>query len=392
MNLPKAALGAWKREFHSDYRFDLGSSGVRAYSFSSLQNQLEITQDELDAISFGIDLTAEDLSLRVAIANRWGSGAPEKVMITNGSNEILYFLMSALLKSKDEVVVLDPIYRALSTVAESIGCRMIRWKLQANAQFKPSIEELERLITPQTRMVCVNFPHNPTGITLTKEEQEELLEITSKVGAYLVWDAAFGEMTDSPLPNPQIKYDNAISVGTLSKGYGLPGMRVGWCLASPKILAHCKKIQGYTTAYISPLIEFLAQKVVEKADIFLRPRMVEARKNMKLFKKWIQEHEEFAIGNLPQGGVTSLIKLLDVSDTKLFCRELLLNYGVMLVPGECFDQPGYVRLGYGCSTNDFEEGIERFSQSLQSHHFYQPKAKISTYQKIMDLSWQLHPN
>lgn len=367
MELPKAELEHWMREFYFTCQFDLGSSGVQTYTFGDIRNILEIPQNEIDAVVFDDSLTKGGLSLRTAIANRWGTGDPEKIMVTNGSNEILYLLLNTLLKQGDEVVVLDPIYHALSTVAESAGCQMIRWKLRPESHFKPNIEELEHLITPRTRLVCVNFPHNPTGISITHEEQKTLLNIVSKVGAYLIWDAAFEEMTDHPLPNPQLEYEHAISVGTLSKGYGLPGMRIGWCFSSPEVLEPCIQLRDYTTLYVSPLLEFLAQKAIEQADKLLRPRMDEAKTNMKILEKWIQTHQTYVDWVRPQGGVTCLINLLGIDDTELFCRSLMANYNVMLVPGKCFEQPNYVRLGYGCSTKDFEEGLKRFSEHLKTY-------------------------
>lgn len=96
----------------------------------------------------------------------------------------------------------------------------------------------------------VNFPHNPTGISLSVEEQKELVNISARAGAYLVWDAAFADITykKAPLPYPSLQYERAISIGTLSKSYGLPGLRLGWILGPPDILSCATHLRDYITA------------------------------------------------------------------------------------------------------------------------------------------------
>src|SRR5262249_43758034 len=161
----------------------------------------------------------------------------------------------------------DPIYPQLRAVAEAIGCRVRAWPLRAERGWRPDLEELERLVTPRTRMVIVNFPHNPTGATLTPAEQDALVAACARVGAYLVWDAAFGEVTYGapPLPDPGSKYERAVSMGTLSKAYGLPGLRVGWCLAAPEVLEKMVRLRDYLTLHLSPLVELLAARALDRS-------------------------------------------------------------------------------------------------------------------------------
>ncbi len=182
-------------------------------------------------------------------------------MVTHGSSEAMYLVIHALLRAGDEVVVLDPAYQPLQSIAASVGCRLRHWRLRFERGFAPDIEEAKRLIGPQTRMVIVNFPHNPTGATLSREELRELVAACERVGAYLFWDAAFAEVTYDapPLPDPALSYERAISLYTLSKAFGLPGLRVGWCVAAPEVLEQCMRLRDYITLHLSPMVELIAR-------------------------------------------------------------------------------------------------------------------------------------
>lgn len=363
-----ALLENWLRDYYFTAEIDISSSGVEDFSLFQLREYIGITQEELDQVFFHDSQTLGGLGLRSAIAQRWGNGDPSRVMATNGSSEAIFLLMHTLLKPDDEVVVIEPCYPALVHIPESIGCRVKRWHLRFEEQFIPNLEELKNLVSPQTRLVVVNFPHNPTGASLSVEQLHELIEIVSTVGAYLTWDAVFAEITydSSPLPDACLLYDKAISIGTLSKTYGLPGLRVGWCLAPPEILARCIHWRDYTTICLSPLVELIAQRVIEQANRLLNIRSQQARTNLGILKEWVERHQEFVEWVPPKGGVAVFPRLLGISNTETFCHTLMKDYGVLLAPGTCFQHPNHVRLGFGTSTANLKKGLERLSKLLKT--------------------------
>jgi aspartate/methionine/tyrosine aminotransferase len=286
--------------------------------------------------------------------------------------------MNALLSAGDEVVVLDPSYHQLHSTVEALGCRLKRWRLRPEQRFAPDVEEARKLIGPLTRMVVVNFPHNPTGTSLSIEEQNELIKATAEVGAYLLWDAAFAEITyDSPpLPQPNLRYDRSISVGTLSKSYGLPGLRVGWCLAAPEVLARCAHLRDYITLHLSPLVELIARRVIEGADSLLDIRVRQARVNLEILTAWANEHRDFIEWVRPHGGVCAFLRLPNVTDVEAFCHHLARTSRVLLVPGTCFNYPEHVRLGFGGATSALEEGLSYLSVLLKE---WQPNESRQSY-------------
>lgn len=364
--LPPALLEDWMRDHYFDVEIDIGSSGVEDYSLSDLRSLLGISTEDLDRLVFHDSRTLGGPELRRAVAERWAGGEIERVVVTHGATEANFLTMNALLERDDEVLILDPLYQQLYSIAEAIGCRLKRWPLRFEEGFTPNLEDARRLIGPRTRMVVVNFPHNPTGATVTLDQQRELIELCSRVGAYLVWDVAFAELTyeEPPLPDPGLFYERAVSMGTLSKAYGLPGLRLGWCLAAPEVLQSFLRIRDYLTLHLSPLVELIGQRAIAGGDLLLEPRRRQARRNRDLVESWVNEQQGRVDWVRPAGGVCAFPRLNGVSDVVEFCRLLARVERVLLVPGACFCRPQHVRLGFGGSTRSLEDGLQRLSRAL----------------------------
>ena len=369
MEVVPAHLEYWMRAYYFSTEIDLGSSGVENFSFGELRQLFNITPDDLDRIVLCDSRTLGGPELRMAIGNRWANGNAERVMATNGSSEANYLVMHSLLEPGDEVVVLDPSYQQLYSIAETIGCKLKHWRLPFENSFRPDLGEARHLIGPQTRMIVVNFPHNPTGASLIPAEQDELIEFAAGAGAYLVWDAAFAEITydEFVLPDPGERYDRSITLGTLSKAYGLPGLSVGWCLAAPEVLERLVRLRDYTTLALSPLVEHVAARAIENGDLLLQPRLAQARHNLELLLSWANRHSEFVSVVRPQGGVCVFMRLHNVDDVENFCRQLADEYSVLLVPGTSFGNPNHVRLGFGCSTTELTEALSRLSEHFHTY-------------------------
>jgi capreomycidine synthase len=370
-----AHLEYWLRDYYFTAEIDISCSGVENFSFGEIRRLFNITPDDLDRIVLRDSRTLGGPELRTAIGNRFANGNAERVMATNGSSEAIYLIMHSLLEPGDEVVVLDPAYQQLFSLAESIGCKMKRWPLRFENSFRPDFDEARELITPHTRMIVVNFPHNPTGASLTPAEQDELIALAAGAGAYLVWDGAFTELTyDTPaLPDPGERYERAITLGTLSKAYGLPGLRVGWCLAAPYVLERLVCLRDYTTLALSPLVEHVAARAIENGDLLVKPRLAQARHNLELLFSWANNHREFISMVRPQGGVCVFAQVHGIADIEDFCRHLADERGVLLVPGTSFGHPDYVRLGFGCSTAELTTALSRLSEHFHTYKQFQPQ-------------------
>jgi capreomycidine synthase len=367
MKIDAALLEDWLRDYYFTNEIDIGSSGVQSFSMADLRRLTELTAIQLDEIVFDDSRSCGSHELRQAIATRWGNGEPERVMATHGSSEAFFLVMYALLERGDDVVVVDPCYQSLVSIAEAIGCNVKRWPLRASNGFVPDLDALLPLLSMKTRMVIVNFPHNPTGATLTPLQQREMVDLVACTGAYLIWDAAFADLTHyaPPLPDPGLFYDKAISFGTLSKAYGLPGLRVGWALADPDVLKRCVLWRDYTTLALSPLVELVACQAIKHGDVLLSARLRQAQANLARLIRWLGEHRDYVHCTLPYGGVTAFPYFGAIEDIDAFCHMLAQRHSVLLVPGTCFNHQRHVRLGFGGAEDRFITGLERLSKALQ---------------------------
>lgn len=367
LDLPPALLEDWMRDFYFEVDFDLGSSGVEDFTLGELRRQAGIELAELDGMVLRDSRTLGDPELRRALARRFLDGDPARVMVTHGSTEANFLVMNALLSAGDEVVVLEPIYQQLRGVAETLGCRLVPWPMRAENGFHPDVDEALRLIGSRTRMVVVNFPHNPTGATLSRDEQRALLDAAGRHGAWVVWDGAFSEITygDPPLPEPVLESERAVSLGTLSKAYGLPGLRVGWLFAPPEVLERAVRLRDYLTLHLSPLVERFARAAIEAGDELVGRRRRQAAANLEVLAAWMEAHADVVRWVPPAGGVSTFPRFLGVDDTTGLCRSLAAERRVLLVPGACFGHPAHARLGFGGSAEGLRRGLELLSAHLR---------------------------
>jgi len=368
--LPPVGLEDWLRDYYFSAETDLSCSGVEDYSMHELRQLTGLTTEELDAIVFHDSRSLGGPGLRDALGARFAGGHAERVMATHGSSEAIYLILRTLLSPGDEVVALAPIYPQFRGIAEAMGCRVLAWPLAFEDGWRADLDLAEELIGPRTRLVVVNFPHNPTGTTITPAEQDRLLAVVERAGAYLVWDAAFAEITyGAPaLPDPVERYERALTLGTLSKCYGLPGLRVGWCLGAPPLLDELVTTRDYLTLALSPLVELIAQRAVEHGDALLAPRRRQAEANRRFLAEWVEAQAGRVEWVPPRGGVSSFVRFPGVGDVESFCHRLVRDAGVLLVPGDCFGEPSFARLGFGCAPHTLRRGLEALSQVLAAAH------------------------
>ncbi len=370
MDIAVAALEAWMRDYYHAVDHDIGSSGVRDLTVAELREQCGFTLAELDCMVFHDSESHGGTHLRQALAERWTHGDPDRVMVTHGSSEAIYLVMNTALAPGDEVICVDPAYQQLHDIAAARGCRVTRWALDAGRGFAADLAELRRLAARGPAMIIVNFPHNPTGVSITPAEQEELVSIAAGCGAWLVWDHAFGELTyrRPPLPLPSDRYGRAIVFGTFSKSYGLAGLRVGWCVAPPALLAEMALLRDYIALYVSPVLELLTEHAVRNADRIVAMQQRHAAANLEVVREWAGRLPGLVRWVEPEGGVTAFVELPGQPDVVASCRRLAEEHRVLLVPGACFGDRyrNYVRLGFGGSRDELTAGLDRLEHVLRA--------------------------
>lgn len=361
-----AALEDWLRHRYFAARIDISSSGVDNYSLRDIRATVGLSTQDLDDIVFRDSPSTGGAALVSAIADRYAPGREDHVLATHGASESIFLLMAALVRPGDEIVVLRPIYQSLDSIAEAIGARLVPWDLDADDDFVPRLDRLRELLTPATRMVVVNFPHNPTGASMNQQQRAELVELLAGHPAHLVWDGSMSELCYEPVPpaDPSLLLERGVTIGTLSKSFGLPGMRVGWCIAPPPLVREMIRIRDYTTLSTSPLTELLAAAVLRHGDAFLAPKLAQATVNRALLTEWVTKHSDLVTCPPPMGGVAAFPRFPTLADTRPFCEELLHDRSVLTVPGDCFGYPDRMRIGFGGPTDEFTAGLAETADLL----------------------------
>jgi capreomycidine synthase len=361
-----ARLEDWFRERYFSARIDISSSGVENYAMRDLRQLLGIGIDHLDAIIFRDSPSCGREELTEAIRARVAPETLGQVMVTHGSSEAIFLAMSAQLGPGDEVIVPSPAYQSLTSTVEATGATPVVWELRESEGFVPDPAMLRALLSPRTRMVVVNFPHNPTGATLDPAAYTALVELLADHPAHLLWDGSLSELCYDrpPLPDPTTFLERCISTGTFSKAYGLPGLRIGWCIASPAVIAKMVRLRDYTTLNSSPLTEYLAMMAMRNASALVGPRLDQATVNRALLIEWARAHADLVDCPVPAGGVTAFPRFTGLASTRPLCEWLADVRGVLVVPGDCFGHPGRVRIGFGGMTGEVRAGLAELSAAL----------------------------
>lgn len=366
-----ALLENWYRHNYFNNEIDISGSGVEEYTFREIKTLANFTFDELDKLQVKDGATVGSFVVRTLLADLFGTGDADMVSVTNGANEGLQLVVRAILSPGDEIVTLGPCYHCHDKIALSMGCSVKKWVISPDNNFELNLDNLLKCITRSTRAVFLNFPHNPTGVGITQEMLNAVIEIVRSRDMYLVWDGVFQQLAyETPGPKDPIhQYEKTISLGTFSKAFGAPGLRFGWIIAPYNVHVACVRQKDYGNLFVAPMVEFVAEKMLANIQNFTTPKLKQAAQNREMVDHWLKHAGAELSWRKPDGGVCGLLKLpLQVNDYE-FCNKLLVNKKVLLVPGSCFEIAGFARIGFGGNTQLLREGLDRLGQFTQDYKF-----------------------
>jgi aspartate/methionine/tyrosine aminotransferase len=259
-------------------------------------------------------------------------------------------------------VIEEPCYDNVTGVARSLGIEVRRLPLRQEDGWKPNLEQLVRLIDEKTSLVYLVHPHNPTGSVLSVEEMKEIAMMTGRVGAILVNDEVFRliALDGEPLPSIVDVIEDAVSIGDMTKPWGLGGLRVGWVASRRhELLDLFSHARDYSTMCCSAPGSFLAELALRHSARIITPRLAVARANLNRLAKAITNSQGTLSWSRPAAGYTAFVQLHTHLSTTAFCRGLAQEHRLLLLPGEVYGSAydHFVRIGFGCDTGLFQEGL-----------------------------------
>jgi len=339
----------------------------------SLQELLALADpDSLEPwqqLRLGYTQSAGHPDLRAEIARLYPGASPDDMLVC-APEEGIFIAMHVLLQPGDRVVVTAPCYQSLAELPAMLGCAVDRWKVHTEGnRWALDPDDLVAGLTPRTRLVIVNFPHNPTGYTPSADVISRLVELTASRGIYVFSDEMYRFLEHGPGCRPDSLLDaheRVVALGGLSKAFGLPGLRIGWLATRDRrLLDRCAAFKDYTTICSAAPAEILAIMALRRKEEIIAANRRIIGVNLEAGRMFSREHSSQVDWLEPDGGSTAFPRLRPPLGADEFCDRLLHRRGVLAVPSRLFDWPGeHFRMGLG--RRILPEVLTAVAQELES--------------------------
>jgi len=347
---------------------NLAESSVRDISFKEMQ----INLDQL-VLAYGDHYGKPEL--RGLIAGRYPGIRPEQVLLTVGAAGALFLVHSSVLTDKDHIVVVRPNYGTNIETPRAIGAAISFIDLLFEEKFALDLEKLRAFIQPNTRLISVTTPHNPTGTSLDRQTIQQLCKLAEDNNCLLLVDETYRDLSfDEPPPMAATLSDQAISVSSVSKAYGIPGIRMGWIICrNEELMNNFLAAKEQVHICNSIVDEEIACQYLRKKDQYFSSIQSMVKNNFSILEKWMDPHPCLEWVK-PTGGVVCFPrfrKAVDL-DEERFYHSLLNTFKTYLGPGHWFEQSKrFFRLGFGWEPEPvFRQGLANIDlairQSLKS--------------------------
>lgn len=321
----------------------------------------------------GYTQTWGDPELRKSIALLYKNMKADDVLVFHGAQEAIFAYMNVLLEEGDHMIAMFPNYQSVYEVANSVPkCEFSKWHIKDDGKgWVIDFKELEALIKPNTKVIAVNSPNNPTGYTFTNDEIKKLCEICKKHDIYLFSDEVYKglELDGNTREWMADNYKKCSSLGVMSKAYGLAGLRVGWIASKDhELLEKLVKFKHYISICDSAPSEFLSIVALKHSDTLLERNKNIIQDNLKLADKFFDKYQNIFEKKSITCGPVAYHKLLIDIPVKDFCKLAVEKKGVLLLPSNIYDMDEqYFRMGYG--RKNFSESLAKFEEFLIEEKF-----------------------
>ena len=354
-----------KHEFSAPHL--LSSSDCESMPIGDLLSFEAGAPDQFSSLWLGYTEAPGDPQLRQAITNLYENIGADQVLVHSGAEEAIFNFMNVVVEPGDHVVVHSPGYQSLAEVARSIGAEVSEWMGDKQKGWELDLERLTECLRDRTKVVVVNFPHNPTGFLPDSRFVRELSELSEKHGFTIFSDEVYRGLehdASDRLPALADINDRAVSLGVMSKTYGLAGLRIGWIVSrNEQVLASMSAFKDYTTICNSAPSEYLATLALQHADRIVARNLDIVSTNLDHLDTFFEARTDRFHWNRPKAGSIAFPELL-IESVDEFCQDLVENIGVLLVPGTLYGDYNAFRVGFG--RRNLPEGLKRFEEYLSS--------------------------
>jgi aspartate/methionine/tyrosine aminotransferase len=309
------------------------------------------SEERLRALRLGYTEVPGSPELRAAIAGRHERAGEDDVLVLAAAEEGIFLVYHALLAPGDHAIVEAPCYGSALELVASTGADTALWQRRHEDGWAHDLDALEGLLRANTKLIYINSPHNPTGTQMPRATFERVLEIARERSLVVLSDEVYRGLEHDPrerLPAACDAYERAISLGTVSKAHGLPGLRLGWLgCRDPALLALVRELKLYTTICSSAPSELLVAIALRHEPQLIERNRGLVLENLPLVDEFIARRCELFEWVRPSAGPIGFPRVLADLDVRSWCEGIAEQAGVLLLPGSVYEQPRHVRVGFG---------------------------------------------
>ena len=372
MNIKPFAVEEWMNEYEVGARYNIAETCVDSVSLDEL---FALTGKDKDAflkdfcarrLTYG-DIWGSD-GLREGVCGLYHTVKPGEVVLTHGAAGANHHVFCSLISAGERVVSIMPTYQQLYSIPASIGAEVAIMHLKQENSYLPDLDELKALVTPETKMICINNPNNPTGALMSRELLEQIVEIARSVDAYILCDEVYRHLTqeDGWCESIADLYEKGISVSSMSKVFSLAGLRMGWIATHDKdALAAFLSHRDYDLISCGMFDDAAASLALRHRDKMIRRNQAIVRENLAILDAWVREHPHFYYTK-PQAGTTALVYYDFDIPSYDFCKRMYHATGAFVTPGDCFEQPHSMRIGYACDQQTLKDGLAALAEFAET--------------------------
>jgi aspartate/methionine/tyrosine aminotransferase len=348
--------------------YDMSESGVRPLTLREL---VEMGFD-LDAFldqPLGYSQSNGTIDLRERIAAGYPGATIDHVEVTNGTSEANYLIALSQLRPGDVVAMELPNYMQMPGVARSLGADVQGFRLIEESGWEPDWEEFERAVTPRTRLLYLSNPNNPTGTVLSERAMTRIVERCEQTGTWILADEVYLGAEINPLRTRSFwgMSPRVIVTSGLSKAYGIPGVRIGWLVGPPALVAECWTQHDYLTIGPNKLSDKLARVAVEphnRERCYSRTQDI-LRHNLPIARDWIAGFSGRITWREPQAGAIAFVRYDADTPSLTIAERVRVNQSTLIVPGTHVGLEGHLRIWLGGREEFLREGLQRIGHELR---------------------------
>ncbi len=369
MKLERFEMERMQSTFENTVEFNLSESGVRPLTPRELVEDPQGLEGLLDQ-PLVYTQSNGTIDLRRSIASMYPGATIEHVEVTNGGSEANFITTFNLIEKGDEVVMLVPNYMQTWGLSRAFGGTIREWRLVEDrdaGRWRVDLDALDALVTARTKMIVICNPNNPTGARLTASDLDHIAKAADKHGAWILSDEVYrgAEIDGVETASMWGRSARAIITSGLSKAYGLPGLRIGWIVAQPSLIASLWSYHDYVTIAPGALSDRLARVALapeRRARLFARTQGI-LRNNLPLIEAWLRDAGGFHWIK-PEAGAIVYVKYDHPINSTTLANRLRVEKSVLIVPGDHFGMDGYLRLGFGEPPDYNRAGLDRLREFL----------------------------